>query len=202
MIRGKTNGKASLDDVMRRMYEEFYLKSPNASYYLRGRGYTTEDFERVASEVAGIDLHGFFSRHVRGVAVLPYDEAFAYVGLSVVREQARQPFSAGIGLDWQEKGSLSIDVVRPNSPAEDAGLQAGDQILSLGKKNISRENFLVSLAHYKQGERVPVTVKRDRRTIQTTLLLGAPERFEYRIEERKDATPQQKALRAAWLKGS
>ena len=34
---------------MRRMYDEFYLKSPNATYYLRGRGYATEDFERVAS---------------------------------------------------------------------------------------------------------------------------------------------------------
>jgi hypothetical protein len=60
MIRGKSNGKTSLDDVMRRMYQEFYLKSPNASYYLRGRGYSTEDFQRVASEVSGIDLDGFF----------------------------------------------------------------------------------------------------------------------------------------------
>ena len=202
VIRGRTNGKASLDDVMRRMYEEFYLKSPNATYYLRGRGYTTEDFERVASEVAGSDLHSFFSFHVRGVAELPYDEAFGFLGLSIVREQARQPFNAGIGIDREEKGALTIDVVRPNSPAEDAGLQAGDEIVSLGKKKISSENFLVSLGHYKQGDRVPVTVKRDRRTIETTLLLGAPERFEYRIEERKDATPQQKALRTAWLKGS
>jgi hypothetical protein len=32
-------------------------------------------------------------------------------------------------------------------------------------------------------------------------VLGAPERFEYRIEEKKDATPQQTALRTAWLKG-
>jgi predicted metalloprotease with PDZ domain len=202
MIRGKTNGKASLDDVMRRMYEEFYLKSPNASYYLRGRGYTTEDFERVASEVGGFDLHGFFELSVRGVTVLPYDEAFGFVGLSLVREQARQPFNGGIGIDWEDKGSLTIGVVHPNSPAEDAGLQAEDEIVSLGKKNISRENFLVSLARYKQGDRVPITVKRDRRTIQTTLLLGAPERVEYRIEERSDATPQQKALRAAWLKSS
>jgi predicted metalloprotease with PDZ domain len=202
MIRGKTNGKASLDDVMRRMYEEFYLKSPNASYYLRGRGYITEDFERVASEVSGLDLHGFFRLYVRDVTMLPYDDALEFVGLSLVRERARQPFNAGIGLDWQDKGSLTIDVVHPNSPAEDAGLQKDDEIISLGKKNISRENFLVSLARYKQGDRVPITVKRDRKTIQTTLLLGAPERLEYRIDERKDATPQQKALRAAWLNGS
>ncbi|HEV7745243.1 MAG TPA: PDZ domain-containing protein [Pyrinomonadaceae bacterium] len=202
LIRGRTNGKASLDDVMRRMYDEFYLKSPSATYYLRGRGYTSEDFERVVTQVGGSDLHSFFGPHVRGVAVLPYDEAFAFVGLTLVREQARQPFNLGIGLDFQEREGLTIDVVRPNSPAEDAGLQAGDEIISLAKKSISRENFLVSLARFKQGERVPITVKRDRQTIQATLVVGAPERFDYRIEERRDATPQQKVLRAAWLKGS
>ena len=202
MIRGKTNGKASLDDVMRRMYDEFYLNSPNSSYYLRGRGYTTEDFERVTSEVSGSDMSGFFRRYVHGVAILPYDEALAFLGLNLAREQARQPFNAGIGIDWEDKNSLTVGVVRPKSPAEDAGLEEGDEIISLGRKNITRENFLVSLSRFKQGDRVPITVKRDRRTIQTTLLIGAPERFEYRIEEKKDATAQQKALRAAWLKGS
>jgi len=49
---------------------------------------------------------------------------------------------------------------------------------------------------------VPVTVKRDRRTINTNLVLRQPERFDYRIEERPDATAEQKALRAAWLSGS
>lgn len=202
IIRGKTNGKASLDDVMRRMYEEFYLKSPNASYYLRGRGYTTEDFEHVASEVAGFDLSEFFKSYVRGVEMLPYNEALGFVGLSLIREQARQPFSAGIVVDWQDKESLRISAVRPNSPAEDAGLQAGDEIKALAKKSIARENLLVSLARYKSGDRVPVTVKRDRRTIQTTLLLGEPDRFEYRIDERRNATPEQKTLRTAWLTGS
>jgi predicted metalloprotease with PDZ domain len=202
MIRGKTNGKASLDEVMRRMYDEFYLKSPNSSYYLRGRGYTPEDLQRVASEVSGVDLSEYFDLYIRGVGTLPYDQAFGYVGLSLIREQARQPFNAGITVDWQDKGSLMIGSVRHDSPAENAGLQAGDEIVSLGKKNIAKENFLVMLGRYKQGDRIPITYKRDRRTLQTTLVLGGPERFEYRFEEKKDATPQQKALRAAWLKGS
>lgn len=202
MIRGRTNGKASLDDVMRRMYDEFYLKSPNATYYLRGRGYTTEDFQRGASEVGGYDLSDFFGRYIRGVEVLPYDEACAYVGMRVVREQAREPYNAGIGLDWQKTGGLIIGVVLNGSPAEDAGLQEGDEIIALGRKNVTRENWLVALSRFKQGDRVPVAVKRDRRTIQTTLVLGPPERFEYRIEERKDATLEQRALRSAWLKGS
>ncbi len=199
IIRGKTNGKASLDDVMRRMYDEFYLKSPNASYYLRGRGYTGEDFQRVASAVSGSDLSDFFNRYVRGVEMLAYDEALESVGMHLVREQARQPFNAGITIDWEQPATLTVRSVRNDSPAEDAGLQAGDEIISLGRKNVSRENWLVRLAGYKQGDKIPITVKRDRRTIQTTITLREPERFDYRIEERKDATAAQKALRAAWL---
>ncbi len=200
LIRGKTNGKASLDDVMRRMYDEFYLKSPNATYYLRGRGYTNEDFQRVAAETGGFDLTDFFQRYVRGVEVLPYDEALSHVGMHLVREQAREPFNAGIGVD-SEKPTLTIGSVRNDSPAEDAGLQEGDEIVSLGRKGVSRENWLVALARYKQGDRVPVAVKRDLRTIQTAIVLREPERFEYKMEERKDATAKQKALRQAWLKG-
>ncbi|HEX8686376.1 MAG TPA: hypothetical protein VF736_06750 [Pyrinomonadaceae bacterium] len=86
LIRGRSRGRASLDDVMRRAYEEFYLKSPNESYYLKGRGYTVEEFERVASQAAGFDLSDFFRRHVYGVEPPPYDEALAYVGLRMTRE--------------------------------------------------------------------------------------------------------------------
>jgi len=67
LIRGKTNGKTSLDEVMRRLYDEIYLQSPNASYYLRGRGYRNEDFEASVSQVAGADMSDFFKRYVRGV---------------------------------------------------------------------------------------------------------------------------------------
>jgi predicted metalloprotease with PDZ domain len=85
LIRGRSRGRASLDAVMRRAYEEFYLKSERDSYYLKGRAYTVEDFQRVASEVAGFDLSDFFRRHVYGVEPPPYDEALAYVGLRMTR---------------------------------------------------------------------------------------------------------------------
>ena len=120
LLRGRTKGRASLDDVMRRMYDEFYVKSPQATYYLKGRGYTGADFERVTTEVAGKDMSDFFRRYVRGVEPPPYDEAFGYVGLRLVREST-----------------------------------------SLGN-TLDRNN--------------------------------------YRIEERKDATPEMLALRVAWMK--
>jgi predicted metalloprotease with PDZ domain len=201
IIRGRTKGKASLDDVLRRMYEDFYLKSANASYYLRGRGYTTDDFQRVASEVAGVDFREFMQRHVRDVVAPPYDEALAYVGLRLVRSQASEPYNAGISLDWEDPRAVIIGSVRNGSVAEVAGLQAGDEIISLGGKPVKRENWLLALARYKPKDRVPIVVRRDRRTIEAVLVMGQPERFDYRIEEHPTATAEQKALRAAWLKG-
>ena len=82
-IRGRTNGSQSLDDVLRQMYDELYVKAPNASYYLKGRGYTEEDFVRVMSQVSRTDMQSFYDRYIQGVEPLPYDAAFAVVGSSI-----------------------------------------------------------------------------------------------------------------------
>jgi predicted metalloprotease with PDZ domain len=201
LVRGRTKGKTSLDDIMRDMYEEFYLKSPNSSYYLRGRGYQTDDLERVASRRAGFDLSDFFKRHIRDVEVLPYEEAFAYVGLRLVKTQSEEPYDAGVSLQFDDPREVRIENVRNNSPAEDAGLQANDQIVLLNGQAVTRDSWRRTLARFKRGDSVPVTVKRDRRTIKANIVLGQPERFDYRIEEKTDATPEQKQLRAAWLTG-
>jgi predicted metalloprotease with PDZ domain len=201
LIRGRTEGRASLDEVLRRMYAEFYLKSQAASYYLRGRGYETRDFERTASEVAGVNLDQFFLRHTRGIETLPYEEAFAQVGLRLVREPASEGHTAGIALDFDDVQSTRIINVRNDSAAEDAGLRQGDVLVSIGRKTVTRDTWLAALNVYKERERVPVTIKRDRRTVNTSIILGPPERYDYRIEELKDATPRARALRAAWLNG-
>jgi len=201
LVRGRTKGKSSLDDIMRDMYEEFYLKSPNSSYYLRGRGYQTEDLERVASRRAGFDLGDFFKRYVRDVEVLPYEEAFAYVGLRLLKTQAKEPYDAGMRIEFEDPREGLIVNVENDSPAENAGLQANDEILTLGGRAVTRDSWMKILARYKPGDSAPVTVRRDRRTIKTNLVLGQPERFDYRIQERADASAEEKTLRAAWLSG-
>lgn len=199
LVRGRTKGKTSLDDVMREMYQEFYLKSPNSSYYLRGRGYQPEDLERIISRRSGVDFSDFFKRQVRDVEVLPYDEAFAYVGLRLVKTQAKEPFDAGLSIEFEDPRTAIIENVRNNSPAEDAGLQSNDQIVLLGGREVTKDSWLKTLARFKSGDSVPVTVKRDRRTIKTNIVLGQPERFEYEIEEKKNATVEEKTMRARWL---
>ena len=200
LIRGKTEGRASLDDVMRRMYEEFYLESPNATYYLRGRGYRPEDFERGVSEASGTDMSDFFKRYVRGVESPRYEEAFAQVGLRFVREP-RQPVSLGISTDERDRANYAIGRVRPDSPAADAGLEVGDKILFFGGLKLTPTNFLRLLGRYKPGDRVALIVRRGARTVQTSITLGEPQSWSYRIEEMKDASAEVRALRAAWLLG-
>jgi len=201
LVRGHTGGKRSLDDVMRAMYDEFYLKSPNNSYYLRGRGYQPEDLQRVASQVAGFDFTEFFDRYVRTPNTLPYDEAFAYVGLRVTRAQLKEPFNAGLAVQFEGQKAHIIQNVRYNSPGETAGLQAEDEIVSVDGKNLGKNSWTETLARYKSGDSIPITVKRNRRTIKTNIILVEPERIEYKIEERADATADQKTMRAAWLNG-
>ena len=201
LVRGRSNGRLSLDDVMRAMYDEFYLTSPNSSYYLRGRGYQTEDLERVVSQVSKSDFTDFFKRYVRNVEVLPYEEALSYAGLRLSRTQAKEPYDAGLSLEFEDSKTAMIENVRNGSPAEEAGLQAGDEIVSFAGKNITKQ-WLKTLAGYKTGDSVPIAVKRDRRTIKTNIVLREPERFDYRIEENPGATPAQKAIRATWLNGT
>jgi predicted metalloprotease with PDZ domain len=198
LIRGKTKGRASLDDVMRRMYDQFYLKGMNATYYLRGRGYTSEDFERVTSEIAGRDMSDFFRRYVRSTETLPYDEAFGYVGLRLEREPDGGPLTAGITTGGA--AALLVKSVQTGSSAASAGLLPEDEIVSIDGKVVTPQTWLATLGRHKPGDQVLITLRREGKAIQASLILEA-ESFRYRIVEAKDATPEMRALRAAWVKG-
>ena len=62
-IRKLTDGEKSLDDVMRKMYESF-SKS----------GFTSKDFRKTASEIAGEDLSDWFTSTIDSTDELVYDD--------------------------------------------------------------------------------------------------------------------------------
>jgi predicted metalloprotease with PDZ domain len=83
-LRATTANRRSLDDVFNALKRRTW-ETPNASYYLQGRGYTELDVERAASEVAGEDMHSWFERYVGGTEDLDYDTLLARAGLRLVR---------------------------------------------------------------------------------------------------------------------
>jgi hypothetical protein len=46
-----------------------------------------------------------------------------------------------------------------------------------------------------------VTVRRFRRTVELSMVLGPPEFYDYRIDDLPNASAAMKALRTAWLEG-
>jgi predicted metalloprotease with PDZ domain len=74
-IRDATDNHKSLDDVMRRMNEE---------YALRGKFYDdSEGVRAVVEEVSGKSFADFFSRYVSGTDEIPYNNFLAIAGLEV-----------------------------------------------------------------------------------------------------------------------
>jgi predicted metalloprotease with PDZ domain len=198
LIRARTKGRSSLDDVMRAAYRKFYLESEKDSYYLRGRAYTVEEFFALASEVTGVDLRFFLDQHVRQTVMPPYEEGLAAHGLRFVR--APQPGSAAAGLTFEAGGGPArVATVVPGSPAERAGLRAGDVLLSVGGREVNAGNWRAALDSLKPGEASAVKYRRDGRDADAALPLGL--NFTYRIEKDDRGTPEARALREAWLTG-
>jgi predicted metalloprotease with PDZ domain len=74
-IRDATDNKKSLDDVMRRMNEE---------YAKQGKFYDdSEGIRRAVAEVSGKDFKDFFAHYVSGTDEIPYAQFLSLAGLSV-----------------------------------------------------------------------------------------------------------------------
>src|SRR5258707_7384754 len=120
------------------------------------------------SAVAGADMSDFFNRYVRGVESPPYAEAFAYAGLRFVREP-QQPVWIGVGADENDPNNFKVAVVRPGSPAADAGLEIGDVIRTFRGIKITSDQLFKTGGRFKTSEPVAVTLQRGRRTMQMSI---------------------------------
>lgn len=87
-IRARTDGRKTLDDVMKLMWQRFWL-GKTTTYYLQGHGYTVADFRKAVDDVSGGDHAEFFKRYVSGVDELPYDEILGKVGLKLTSADNR-----------------------------------------------------------------------------------------------------------------
>ncbi len=183
-IRRDTDASAGLDDVMRGLYQNFYLKT---------KGFTTEDMIGEIKRVTKKDYHDFYSRYVFGTDVPNYDEIYGSAGFRVERGKRQTP---DFGLRWRfRNGGLVINQIVPNSPAANAKLQVGDTITKINGEDLRRANF-DALA----GKTAKLTVVRDGAETEIPINVGAIEETDYKLVEMSNPTAQQTKVRDAWLK--
>jgi predicted metalloprotease with PDZ domain len=186
-IHHDTNGKASLDDVMRTLYRDFYQQ---------GKGFSSEDMIGVIDHLTNRDHHDFYHRYVREVEVPPCDVIFSYAGYQVARRNQKRPV---IGFHWKPagEGTLRILDIEPGSPAAAAGLAVGDLILKAGNRPAIRFGWD---QNENAGRTVRLTVKRADEERELSMTFGARDWVSYKLVEVAQPSADQLKIRKEWLK--
>jgi len=153
LIRKQTGNDFSMDDVLRKLYNDFGKK---------GIGYTEEDYRKALETVAGTSFADFFAKYYNGTE--SYEpllrETFAYVGLEIKDSRSKYYFENRFGFKAENKrsGALMITEVAPNSIADRAGLSEGDELVAIN--GIKLLNNLKEWLKYFEEETVTLTVLR------------------------------------------
>ncbi|HTW31546.1 MAG TPA: PDZ domain-containing protein, partial [Candidatus Sulfotelmatobacter sp.] len=191
-IRQQTHDKACLRDVLQWM---------NANFAKKGRYFDDSNGVREAAEaVAHADFSSFFAKYVAGTEEIPWDDFLRYVGLHVEASTSTTTdpgFMASRNFD----GPVTVVAVEPGGEAERAGLRAGDALTEVQGKTAAEETRQ-QLMQLKPGDTLTVKV-RGRQGAERELKwqVGSRQDVSYVIKDLDQVTDQQRAHRAAWLKG-
>lgn len=197
-IRESSRGTASLDTLMRELFERFPLSGP---------GYTDADLRDAASRLAGRDLTGFFTGHVHGTEPVDFETGLLTVGLRLERttdkgdgDEPVKALLADLGFTIDAKiDPPPVKSVTSDGPAYAAGLLPGDVLLALNGLRVRAADWDRFAKRCAPGEAVSLTIFRSDllRTVEFvprerpsgTLTL-------VRVE---DPTAEQKAAYESWL---
>jgi predicted metalloprotease with PDZ domain len=191
-LRDASHDHASLREV---------FQSMNQNYAKAGRLFPDSEGIRMSAEaLSSADFSSFFAKYVAGTEELPWNNFFRNVGLNVVEipgSVADVGFQAVRNFD----GPLTVEIVTPGSEAEQAGLHLGDTIVEVDGKAAGQE-FSRAIVGLAPGESITLKV-RGPRGVERELKwkVGSREETAYAIKDLENITAEQRARRAAWLKG-
>jgi len=191
-VRDATHGQASLREVLQWM---------NAHYAKHNLTFDDSNGVRAAAEaVTHSDLGPFFSKYVAGAEEIPWDDFLRWVGLRAEPVSNTLP-DAGFAASRNFDGPMSVAAVTPGSEADHAGLQVGDTIVELQGKAVGQESRQ-ELARLAPGDTLTLKVH-SRRSGDRELKwkVSGTQEISYQVKDLDQVTAEQRARRAAWLKG-
>jgi predicted metalloprotease with PDZ domain len=190
-IRHQTKNRASLDDVMRLLYKEYYQ-------HLK-RGFTDQEFRQACERVAGASLKEVFS-YASTVKPVNYPKYFAYAGLNIDTAMKTYPGPYS-GADVRSRDSiLVVREVAFGSPAWKCGLSRGDQILSVEGVKTDQSGFDNMISKKNIGELVHLKVSSQNKTKEIDMIIGVKTLKPYDISLRKNPDALQLKIYTSWLR--
>jgi predicted metalloprotease with PDZ domain len=200
-LRAQSNGKISLDDYMRAMWQA-HGKPGGPQPGLVGKPYTLKDARDRLAEVSGDRAFAdrFFDKYIDGHDVPDYMPLFERAGIVFRRRNPGRAWAGNVSVDAAGKVT---SLVRSNTPAIDAGFDQDDVINSVdGKPLGAAATFQSIVAAHKPGDRLSVayTHADGKSGTGTVTLAEDPEMVAVTLESTGGTpTAEQKAFRAAWL---
>ena len=192
-IRRVTANARSLDDLMRMMYQRFSGE----------RGYAASDLRTAAADVVGTsvadDLRHWLARALDSTDELDYAEALSWFGLQFDPLPAKPRVSLGVGIRLDGPRTV-VTSVRRGSPAGEAGIDIGDEILAVNGDAVAGK-LAERLAPLAPGTKAVLTVNRrgDKQDIAVTMA-AEPSQL-WHLSVRPDATPAQRSNLEMWMNG-
>ena len=190
-LRQLSGHARSLDDVMRRLYEEFGKT---------GVGYTELDYQRLVSEVAGRDMQRYFDQFINGTAPLiePLQNALRRVGCQLTVSENPSASEGRFGFRTVLKNERTeISYIWSDSPAA-AVLTVDDEIVAVNGRRVGMNlQSLLSAG----AELYELSVFRQNRLLAVRVNAAEDETFgpKYEIEKLPTADAAQKAGFSKWL---
>jgi predicted metalloprotease with PDZ domain len=202
-IRGRTNGQRSLDDVMRLLWAE---------HGTNGRGVPENGIEEACVRIAGEGLRPFLRRAIYSTEELPAEEILQNVGLKAEKRIAinaddrggpppsGSPLRCDIGLVLRTEGDrVRVGAVRRGTPADNAGLCPGDELIALDGMRADSGSTWARLHDRAPGEPVALTLFRRDELLSVRFPAGQPQLDTWTISEAAETSVDQKNALQAWL---
>ncbi len=179
-MRHETGNRVSLNDFMRFC---------NRWFAERGVGFEEADVERACTALSNYDFGEFFARHVRGTMDPPFAECFAYAGVDYQQEVITT------GFPFPVRGNR-VGGRWGSEPAEGMP-RRGERILSADGAEWTNANDF--LRRHQPGDEVLLRLRDGEEERELTVALIEKETVIAGLSFREDATPEQLAIREAWL---
>jgi predicted metalloprotease with PDZ domain len=197
-IRAQTEGKKSLDDVMRLLWQRY----GRDFYHGKARGIEESEVEALFSEATGADLKKLFREGVHGTRDLPLDTLFEPFGITFAPDVATNGTAAkpSFGARIRNGADCVLAAVHENSAAQKAGLSAGDVLIAIDGLRVTGSNLDTLLARYLPGAKVEVHAFRRDELRVAQVKLDQPEISRY-VLSTADGRGPSRQWRERWLKG-
>ena len=198
LIRDRTDNRASLDDVLRALNEE-YAKAGRFYEESEGLRAVMENVIRKKAPSADADLSDFFRRYISGSDEIPYSDFLARAGWTI-RDTSQRRATLGFSVNRDNSASMTITSVDRESGASEAGLKEGDVLIGLNGEPFPRapERWL---REHQPDERVTVKVQRGGEQRDFSFPLGRQTDAAYQIVEMPSPTERQRRIRDGILRG-